>query len=75
MEPMPAAILILVRKPAGRIETHLLLRGSGAAFMSGKYVFPGGRVDLPDHDIAFWERHADLSFKDIGSRFGGDFME
>jgi 8-oxo-dGTP pyrophosphatase MutT (NUDIX family) len=70
---MPAATLILVRERAGRIETHILLRGRGAAFMAEKYVFPGGRVDPFDEAVPFWERHSDLIPEEIERRLGGNF--
>ncbi len=75
MTPLPAATLVLVRERAGRIEAHLLLRAAGAAFMSGKYVFPGGCIDTADRDAAFWERHSDLNGKDLARRIGGGSCE
>lgn len=73
MAPVPAATLILVRERAGTVQTHLLLRGLGAAFMAGKYVFPGGRVDPFDEDPAYWKRVVDLDSGDIERLLGGNF--
>jgi len=72
MDPLPAATLILVREQAGELQVYLLLRGIGASFMSGKYVFPGGRVDPADLESVFWTAHADLDPAGIERRFGGD---
>jgi 8-oxo-dGTP pyrophosphatase MutT (NUDIX family) len=50
--PRPAASVILLRR-GGRhgdrgLEVLLLLRGEGASFMPGVWVFPGGTVDPED---------------------------
>jgi 8-oxo-dGTP pyrophosphatase MutT (NUDIX family) len=54
--PRPAATVILMRR-SGRhrragLEVLMLKRGSGARFMPGVWVFPGGTVDRGDHDSA-----------------------
>ena len=51
MRPKDAATLILVKRES---EPRVLMgqRHSGLAFMAGKYVFPGGRVDPADQRIA-----------------------
>jgi len=51
MRPKDAATLILVKRDG---EPRVLMgqRHSGLAFMAGKYVFPGGRVDAGDQRIA-----------------------
>ncbi|MBI1330051.1 MAG: NUDIX hydrolase [Alphaproteobacteria bacterium] len=51
LRPKDAGTLILTRKEGG--ETRLLMgrRHEGMAFMAGKYVFPGGRVDLADYRV------------------------
>jgi 8-oxo-dGTP pyrophosphatase MutT (NUDIX family) len=43
-----AASVILLRRDRGRSEVLMGQRGSGAAFMPSKYVFPGGAVDEAD---------------------------
>lgn len=49
----PAASLALLREgPDGRIETLMGQRGGGARFMPSKVVFPGGRLDPADLDLA-----------------------
>lgn len=47
-----AATLILVRGTGERAEVLMGKRASGHVFMPDKYVFPGGRVDPGDGDIA-----------------------
>jgi len=46
-----AATVILWRREAGGIEVLMGQRGSEAAFMPNKVVFPGGAVDAGDHSI------------------------
>lgn len=45
----PAATIIVVRQAQPSYEIFMLKRTSRAAFASGMYVFPGGRVDGDDH--------------------------
>jgi len=51
LRPKDAATLILVRKEKGETRVLMGRRHEGMAFMAGKYVFPGGRVDPGDHRI------------------------
>jgi 8-oxo-dGTP pyrophosphatase MutT (NUDIX family) len=51
MRPKDAATLILVKRD-GEARVLMGQRHSGLAFMAGKYVFPGGRVDPADQRIA-----------------------
>lgn len=47
----PAATVMLIRdtdEPGGGVEVFMLRRTLAAAFGSGMYVFPGGRVDKSD---------------------------
>jgi len=39
--------------------------------MPGNYVFPGGMLDGYDGDTKKWPELIDMSFEEIGSRFGG----
>jgi len=48
-EPVPAATVILARDGEAGLETLMLRRNSELAF-GGMWVFPGGRVDLRDHE-------------------------
>lgn len=50
LAPRPAATLILLRPGAEGIETLMLQRTQGAAFLGGAYVFPGGSLDAADAD-------------------------
>jgi 8-oxo-dGTP pyrophosphatase MutT (NUDIX family) len=45
----PAATVMLVRDGDDGLEVFMLRRTLSAAFASGMYVFPGGRVDDADH--------------------------
>jgi 8-oxo-dGTP pyrophosphatase MutT (NUDIX family) len=53
-EPIPAATLVVVREGAGDGPPELLMveRASGMAFAGGALVFPGGRIDVADRDLA-----------------------
>ncbi len=48
-----AATVIVMRERSGDDPSVLMgQRGKTAAFMPGKFVFPGGAVDPADHDVA-----------------------
>jgi len=52
-EAIPAATLILVREAAGEAPQLLMVeRAGGMAFAAGAMVFPGGRIDTADRDLA-----------------------
>jgi 8-oxo-dGTP pyrophosphatase MutT (NUDIX family) len=46
----PAATVVLLRDGEPGLELLLLRRGTGAVFMPGMFVFPGGQVDATDAD-------------------------
>ena len=46
---LPAATIVLVRDGAEGLETLLLRRSTALSFASGKWVFPGGRIDRADY--------------------------
>jgi glyoxylase-like metal-dependent hydrolase (beta-lactamase superfamily II)/8-oxo-dGTP pyrophosphatase MutT (NUDIX family) len=46
--PRPAATLILLRSGSAGLETLMLQRTHGMAFLGGAYVFPGGALDAAD---------------------------
>jgi 8-oxo-dGTP pyrophosphatase MutT (NUDIX family) len=48
LRPRDAATLILVRRDAAQPRVLMGKRHESHKFMPGKYVFPGGRVDLAD---------------------------
>jgi glyoxylase-like metal-dependent hydrolase (beta-lactamase superfamily II)/8-oxo-dGTP pyrophosphatase MutT (NUDIX family) len=48
VKPRPAATLILLRAGTAGLETLMLQRTQGAAFLGGAYVFPGGSLDAAD---------------------------
>lgn len=51
---IPAATVIVVREDAGAPAPELLMveRAQGMAFAGGAMVFPGGRIDQADRDVA-----------------------
>lgn len=52
-EPIPAATLIVMREArSGPPELLMVERARSMAFAGGALVFPGGRVDPPDHAAA-----------------------
>ncbi|MBA3511437.1 NUDIX domain-containing protein [Sphingomonas sp.] len=52
-EPIPAATLVLVRdRDRGPPELLMVERASGMAFAGGALVFPGGRIDDADRELA-----------------------
>jgi 8-oxo-dGTP pyrophosphatase MutT (NUDIX family) len=52
-EAIPAATLILVRDSSdGPAELLMVERAEGMAFAAGALVFPGGRIDPADRDLA-----------------------
>jgi 8-oxo-dGTP pyrophosphatase MutT (NUDIX family) len=52
-EATPAATLIVVREPAsGPPELLMVERAAGMAFAAGALVFPGGRIDEADRQLA-----------------------
>lgn len=52
-EPIPAATLIVVReRDSGTPEFLMVERATGMAFAAGALVFPGGRIDPSDRDLA-----------------------
>jgi 8-oxo-dGTP pyrophosphatase MutT (NUDIX family) len=48
VRPRDAASLILLRDGKSGLEVLIGRRGTGARFMPGRYVFPGGRVTAED---------------------------
>jgi len=52
-EAIPAATLVLAReRPSGPAELLMVERAAGMAFAGGALVFPGGRIDDSDRQIA-----------------------
>ncbi len=52
-EAIPASTLILMRPGAGGAPELLMMERSGTmAFAAGALVFPGGRIDADDHEVA-----------------------
>jgi 8-oxo-dGTP pyrophosphatase MutT (NUDIX family) len=52
-EAIPAATLILIRDRAdGPAELLMVERAEGMAFAAGALVFPGGRIDAADRELA-----------------------
>ena len=51
-EAVPAATIILAREGPLSPEVLMLERHASSEFLPDLYVFPGGRVDPGDHDLA-----------------------
>lgn len=51
-EPVPAATIILLREAQFSPEVLMIQRSVKSEFLPDLYVFPGGRVDQPDHELA-----------------------
>src|SRR5262245_34259628 len=62
LRPRDAATLIIVDQSSGEPRVLLGRRRLDMAFMPGRYVFPGGRVDPADRQVAVEQ---DLSPEDI----------
>jgi 8-oxo-dGTP pyrophosphatase MutT (NUDIX family) len=63
--PRDAATVILLRDGPAGVETFVLRRTRTMAFASGRYVFPGGRVDPRDsHREVPWSGPAPADFAD-----------
>ncbi|HET6308537.1 MAG TPA: hypothetical protein VFG12_15210 [Rhodopila sp.] len=48
----PAATIMLLRDGPDGIEVFMVVRNNAIAFAAGALVFPGGRVEAADHDLA-----------------------
>jgi 8-oxo-dGTP pyrophosphatase MutT (NUDIX family) len=64
--PAPAATVILLRDSSHGPEVLMLARHARSEFLPDAYVFPGGRVEDADHDLA--ERVAGLSRSEASAR-------
>ena len=51
-DAVPAATIMLLRHGPGSPEVLMLERHARSEFLPDLYVFPGGRVDPGDHDLA-----------------------
>lgn len=60
-EPIPAATLILMRPGAGAPEILVMERAETMAFAAGALVFPGGRIDPQDKELAAGFPHPDAA--------------
>lgn len=59
-DAIPAATLIVVReRPAGPPELLMVERAQDMAFAGGAWVFPGGRIDQADEELAGTLGHED----------------
>lgn len=65
-----AATVVLLRDGDAGLETFLLKRGTGTAFVPGAHVFPGGRVDAGDADPAIYEHCDGLDDAAASARLG-----
>jgi len=51
-KPLPAATVMLLRDADDHMEVFMIVRHHKSDFAAGALVFPGGRVDPEDHDLA-----------------------
>lgn len=56
----PASTLVILRQANPQFEVCMLKRSLESEFVSGAYVFPGGRVDEDDKDRDLYERCSPL---------------
>lgn len=63
----PAASVVVLREAAAGLEVLMLQRSSQMAFAPGAWVFPGGRVDAADIDLAA-SLSLDLATSDAAGR-------
>ena len=68
-EAIPAATLVIFRRSAtsGPAELLMVERSSAMSFAAGAVVFPGGRVDPEDHELAALVR-GELDLEDAAAR-------
>lgn len=62
---IPAATLVLFRERGGTPELLMVERAKAMAFAGGALVFPGGRIDPGDHELA---RRFDGDADDLAAR-------
>ena len=65
---IPAATIMLMCDGENGLEVLLLRRNQKAGFAPGAYVFPGGRVDAADSEIAILDRIDSLTSKEAALR-------
>ena len=51
----PAATLLVIRDGSAGLEVFMIRRHDNMAFMSGAFVFPGGKTDAQDEDLRLLE--------------------
>ena len=71
VEPRPAATVVLLRPGPAGLEVLLTHRPVTMVFAGGAHVFPGGRVDPGDADMALAARSV-LGATDAAAALGGD---
>jgi 8-oxo-dGTP pyrophosphatase MutT (NUDIX family) len=64
--PVPAATIMLVREASPSPEVLMIERHAKSEFLPDLYVFPGGRVDPGDHELA--DRVSGLSAEEAMQR-------
>ena len=65
---IPAATIVLMHDGKHGLEVLLLRRNQNARFAPGAYVFPGGRVDPVDGEVAILDRVGGLTTKTAALR-------
>jgi len=66
---LPASTIMLLREGPDSVEVLLLERHARSEFLPDLYVFPGGRVDPADHDLA--DRVSGISAAEAAARLDG----
>jgi len=51
----PASSILVVRDMDQRLEVLMIERAKSLRFAPGAFVFPGGKVDPADHNLALWQ--------------------
>ncbi|MEA2039150.1 MAG: hypothetical protein U9N82_04910 [Thermodesulfobacteriota bacterium] len=68
-----ASTVILARQDKEELQIYLLKRSRRSGFMPSYYVFPGGTIDLEDHDPALCNEHTENDPNAVSGLVDEDF--